>query len=548
MIKRILAIFFTVTAVACMQAEAANLPHELSVYLFEKEPGTSIRFDGLINCPDGTVYLPIIPAESVKVEKAEIKYTYPAHKKFSARPDAVVFNNNYGLLKVIANGKKKTVTSYGNLPQEIVTGMLPQDLLVPNGLYLPDTLRGILGNVVVPVVATDIPKSVPKKSGGKALKLSAQKSVVKATGKGTYTVPKVLKDKMFLVSGNNSQYLKVFVPGQAEPLYGLKLKGLIKDVKAAADEKYVLVASCARKSLDIADLLNEQVAASVDLEAQPSETVVDTYDNKAYVLSTEDKSVFVINLEKADVAEKIKLDATPYKLTLSTDNSKLAFADKNTGLIYVMNLDGQYVNYPVTEFKNLSEMIVDGDKIYALSRTKNALTVAKFDLDKENISTREANDETTQRAKLLSNNMKRMLGAAEVLPVKEQEKNKVAPEIKKTAVSEKTFRTGDKPVRMLLYADKLYILCAGTNEVDVFNTKTLKYEARVKLPLTGFASRIVPVGNSEYALITDANGTKYALFNLPAAQTEGVYPIDVNVHEITVVDKINNIKVLDENL
>ena len=61
-----------------LSAEAVLLPHQMRVYLFNNVAGTSVRFDGLINLPDGTTYIPIIPAQPKEVEKLEIIYTYPA--------------------------------------------------------------------------------------------------------------------------------------------------------------------------------------------------------------------------------------------------------------------------------------------------------------------------------------------------------------------------------------------------------------------------------------------------------------------------------------
>ena len=112
-----------------LSAEAVLLPHPMRVYLFNNVAGTSIRFDGLINLPNGTMYVPVIPAQPKDVEKLEIVYTYPEKQPFKSEPEVITFNNNYSLLKVIPDGKKRTLTKYDNLPDVVKTGVLPQDML-----------------------------------------------------------------------------------------------------------------------------------------------------------------------------------------------------------------------------------------------------------------------------------------------------------------------------------------------------------------------------------------------------------------------------------
>ena len=527
-----------------LKGDCSNLPKELSNYLIKIEPGISIRYDGLVNCPDGTVYIPVVPAQKIDVKDMKVKYSLPAGKTFAQRPYAITFANNYSLLKVINKGKKKTVTDYGELPVEITTGILPQDLLVPNGFYIPETLRGILGDIDVPVISNDIPKTYPSQGSNKSVKLSAQKSVVSSGKMKNTNIHKVLKNKMFLVTDGISPFIKIFVPSQAQSVYDLKFSGTLKDIKQSPDKKYIFALTCGKTTVDIADLVNEQIAGSIDLEVQPSEMLTDEYDNRIYVLSAEDKSLFTVNTSDMNISEKINLNASPYRLTLSEDRTKLGYADKDTGLVYIMNIDGEYKSYPVTEFKNLSEMIIDNDTLYTLSRTLNKLTVTKFDTERENISFLQ---NSNPKEKLAAQNTKVLLGVPDFMPLNKSEKNKDSYK-RNIAVSSTEIQTGSKPVKMLLRNDKLYVLCAGTNQLDVLDTNTLKYVTSVKLPLNGFVTGLTPIEKEHYAVITDSNGKRYALFNFETNGIEGVYPIDIEVGNIMVTDKINSIKILDENL
>ena len=54
------------------------------------------------------------------------------------------------LLKVITDNKgHRTVARLQNPPLQVRTGLLPQDMLVPSGLILPENIKGIIGNLKI---------------------------------------------------------------------------------------------------------------------------------------------------------------------------------------------------------------------------------------------------------------------------------------------------------------------------------------------------------------------------------------------------------------
>ena len=79
---------------------AAKLPDDVSEYILKAVPNTDLRFDGVIIMPDNTVYLPLFPSLFSDVKKLKIKETYPANKELSQRPDVVIFNNDFVMMKV----------------------------------------------------------------------------------------------------------------------------------------------------------------------------------------------------------------------------------------------------------------------------------------------------------------------------------------------------------------------------------------------------------------------------------------------------------------
>ena len=549
-------LFLAIMFLSGLSAEAVLLPHQMRVYLFNNVAGTSVRFDGLINLPDGTTYIPIIPAQPKEVEKLEIIYTYPEKKQLKNAPEVIVFNNNYSLLKILPDGKKKTVTKYDNLPDVIKTGVLPQDMLVPTGFYVSENLAGLLGNLEIPVNVTTIEKKgidisaskkeketkvVAKKNGKKVIK--TYKKVLKTT------MPKELDNKMFLVTNFDSQYLKVFNPGRPEPIYGLKLKGILKDVEVTPDKKYLITAVFGKKQVDIADIRNEQIAKSIEIDMQPSEIVLDKDSNKTYILSTEGKSIFAVTLEDMSITEKVTLEAVPYRLAISPDGTQLAYADKNNDNIYILNLEDEYKNIPITKCENISKIILgDMNRLYILSRTQNKLIVNDYNLNKPFIIGEETDDTGVILQKKLASNTRKLLGGVDVLPQNADTYDYSDIEPETATVSEKIIETGNKPTEMFLYGNKLFVLCSGDNEINVLDTETLKYTDKIKIDLNGFPRKITRVDDSNLALITDAYAKKYAIINLDTNKIIGTYPLDIPVHSITIIDKINNIKLIEQTL
>ena len=377
--KKILPAILVSLMLSCgTPAEAIMLPHQMNIYLFDNARDCTVRFDGLINFKNGTTYIPVLPEEIKDVPRLEIVWTYPSGKTLKDEPEIIVFNNGFSLLKVLKDGNRKTLTTYQDLPDVIQTGILPQDMLVPNGLYVSENLKGLLGNLEIPVVDRSIKadKKVATKTTTSTKTVVAKKNgkkIVKTHVKVLKTkMPKELDGKMFLATNFDSQYLKVFAPGRPEPIYGLKLKGILKDVKVTPDKRFLIAAVFGKNQIDVADIGNEQIAKSIDINAQPSEVEVNEATNKAYIMSADGRSIFSIDLTDMAVTEKISLDAAPYRMTLSDNGTQLAYADKNTDNIYIIKIDDDYKNVPVTKMENISKLLIDdANRLYAISRTQN---------------------------------------------------------------------------------------------------------------------------------------------------------------------------------
>ena len=192
------------TAVSVSSAVyATQLPQELKTYVEKSFPKTDFRFDGVIILPDNTIYIPLIPAKFDTEKSFTVKSTIPSAKSFSQKPDAIIFDNDYVLLRVItdANGKKSLV-KLQNPQIELRTGLLPQDMLVPKNLSIPGNLKNIIGNLEIstakePTLA--VPVVQPKTVQGNSI--ASLKLIPELKGKTLYVSTSFSKSERTVLPG-----------------------------------------------------------------------------------------------------------------------------------------------------------------------------------------------------------------------------------------------------------------------------------------------------------------------------------------------------------
>lgn len=182
-LKNIAAKICVVTAVMMcfsVPAFATKIPDNVQKFVVKDFPNTTFRFDGVIILPDNTIYLPLLPAKIINPEKLEIKQTYPTGKTLASKPNIVILNNDFALLKVLTdtNGNK-TIYKMANPPMELRTGLLPQDMLVPKGLIIPENMKSIVGNLEIktvndPGIRVESSKPVVTQLTGSTLKTLSQ--------------------------------------------------------------------------------------------------------------------------------------------------------------------------------------------------------------------------------------------------------------------------------------------------------------------------------------------------------------------------------------
>ncbi len=536
-LKRII-LAFALIVFSINSAFATQLPKPVQDFVLTNYPNSTLRFDGMITLQDGTVYIPVIPSYLEKVEKLDVTYIYPQKTTIKDKPEVIVFNNNYALLKLIKtkNGIL-TVCPNPNLPMTIKTGALPQDILVPKGLVFPEALKGILGNVQVPLLTAN---TVIKEKN-----LGEQKLIVQTVQETTTAAQKAqkaqtttnlnlkLKNKNYYITNFDTQYLKVFSSNAPNPAYSLKLSGVPKDMKAVSNGKYLIVISNNQKIIDVIDVQNEYIAKQIDLSVMPNELAIDEKNNKAYVSSISDKSIFVVDLKDMKIKEKINLIGSPEKIAISENGSELAYIDRATSNLYILKLDGSYENKLIVNAPNTSKIILSAGKLYKINRVENKFSEITYDLEKD--FTHLVEKKHPSEEKLTFSNV--INGIVSNLTTPESVRKSLIQEIKYYSTDEKTIETGITPTDILSYNNKIFILCSKSNNILIYDTKTQKLSKDLKLPTNGFSRRITMVPNTNMAIITNVLENKYLVMDMDRETIiQSVY-INTPVNAITIVDK-----------
>lgn len=457
--------------------EAAKLPADVTEFIQKNYPGTEFRFDGVVILPDNTTYLPLYPAPAKEVEALEIKTTYPATTPFSKKPDVVIFNNDFSLLKVITDSKgKKTVLKMDNPPAQIRNGLLPQDMLVPRGFVIPENIKGIMGNLKIDTQEDRFIR-INHQDNDFTKTISYQKQV-------PTPVPLIsaLKNKSLYISTCYSKNIQVVTPPNMDPDYALSQRSIPIDMEEI-DGKYLLVTSYEKTFLNVISLNDSSIIKQIELTTQPTEIVLDKSRNIAYVASPEASCIYVIKLDTMTLSQKIKVNG--YCENLIVADNLLFYVDKNSAEVWGIDTTNNYLMKDIGNVPNVSKLAFVEGKLYLTSRTRNKLAC----IDYNTLS----------------------------------------------AVGE--YDTLKKPSDMLAYNGKLYVLGAEENTLRIYNTNTNLPATDIVLNSGGFATSIRQIPDTQFAIVCDIKRSEFSIIDLANDKLINTYSLNIPVMDIVVANK-----------
>ena len=464
-----------VSAVLLQNAvHAAKLPAEITEFITKSCPGAEIRFDGVILLPDNTTYLPLYPAPKKNVDILEVQTTYPENTKFYQKPDVVIFNNDFALLKVITdkNGKK-TVLKMDQPPAQVKNGLLPQDMLVPRGLIIPENIKGIMGNLKIDTQQDRFIRVEPEQNDYTKT-ISYQKQVPTPV-----PVLPILKDKALYISTCYSKNIQVVNPSKMDPDYALSQRSIPIDMEVV-DNKYLLVTSFEKTFLNVISLNDSSIVKQIELTTQPTEIVINKKKNVAYVASPEASCIYVIKLDTMSLTQKIKVNG--YCENLIIADNLLFYVDKSSAEVWGIDTANNYLMKDIGNVPNVSKLAYVDGKLYLTSRTRNILAC----IDYQTLS----------------------------------------------AVGE--YETIKKPNDMLVFNKKLFVVGAEDNTIRVINTEDNKQITDIQFGANGFATSIRQIENSPYAIVADIKRSEYSIIDLEKNTLVNTYSLNIPVMDIIV--------------
>lgn len=464
-----------------MPSFAAKIPQDVKKILDDSfNSKEEIRFDGLITMPDSTIYLPLYPSRIKKPEVVKVKQTYPANKKLGDLPDIVIFNNDFVLMKVIKDKQGNRIFANPDpMPLEVKTGLLPQDLLVPKGLIVPDSMKTVIGSLQIQT----------KEDAGIRVKSEMVEHlnpiIVKTSTKNLVKEVSELKNKILYIATCYSKNIQVVEGESMSPKFALAQKSIPIDMKVTPDNKFLLVTVYNSNFVDVISLKDDEVIRRIELQSQGEEIVVDNYENKAYVSSPTDSSIYIIDLKTMLLKQKLKLNGMCERLYLTDDSTKMFYYDKSSGDIWVIDIYDDYKISEMGKFPNVSRIVFAQNKVYLLSRSKSKIAIVDY--------------------------------------------------VTKGLLQE--FEVPKTPVDMTVYKDDLFVLGGRSNKIMVINTKDDVVTAQIDLNPNGFATSIYQLKGTHLAIITDTKIGKYYVFDMNKKKIIKTNNLLVPVSKMVVVEK-----------
>lgn len=471
----ILLVIVVFTSLASM---AAKMPADVVEYIKTNVPGADVRFDGVVIFPDNTVYLPLFPSLFSDINVLKIKESIPENQALGQRPNVVIFNNDFVLLKVLpAENGKKTVLHMSNPPLQVRTGLLPQEMLVPSGLIIPENLKGIIGNLNIDVKKEDIIKQNVRESFEEFLternKIGSQSVISQLNGKKVY------------ISTNYSKNIQVLDPAKSSPEYSLAQRSIPVNIELVNDGKFMLVTSYQRQYVDVISIADSRYIKQIALGTNPEEIVIDEENNLAYVTAPSASVIIVLDLSDMSIKQKIRVNGYCEKLLPAGD--KIFYVDKRKGAVWAIEIDNNYALRNVGTFPNASALMFANNKLYVSSRTKSRVAVIDYE----------------------------------------------------TLGLESEFSVANKPVGMLMYNGLIYLLSAQNNVIQCIDVNSGSIVKEIKLVTDGFSARLSRISGTNLAVVADVKTNSYSIIDLDKGVLLKTYYVNVPIKDVKITKRVN---------
>lgn len=297
--------FVLPSSVGLLPAFATKLPAETKKLLDTIYPAGIQRLDGSVELPDHNFLLPLIPgSNSLKKPKSEGTLKYPLN---SDEPELIVHDNGWVHMKTERKGSSVTLKIPDGVPdtvrKRLLTLHLPSDLIVPNGFVLSRSMKGMMGELTIPLVE-DV--ALMKPSFGPKLGKPAQAPDHK--GAGTFALVSIKDGTIVLMDAKSFSKLAEF-PTEGTPSSMTYVDGTL------------YIADQAKSRILLLDPVGRRFLGQIDLppNTAPKGIVAVPNGKWVYVSLSGTSEVAIVETENGKVLLKTKVPTGPGRLMVSPD-------------------------------------------------------------------------------------------------------------------------------------------------------------------------------------------------------------------------------------
>lgn len=351
------------STVAAPRALATRQTPELAAVCKTIFPESRFRLDGALE-NKGELYLPVMPATAVKKAKVALVETVPAQEK--VRPDILVFDNGVAFVRVVPSGKLKTFPSLSSLSEKtkklIMSGKLVDDLIVPEGFYLPTSFKPVVGQTAVALI-----DGVQEHKGEARRHVTGKRGGIFLTSRHSGVVSLVDEQTLKLVSD---------FPTEGTPAGMAYVDGLI------------YIADQSKNRILMLDPVAKKFAGQIDLlpKSAPKAVVALPSGKLLYVSESGTADVAIVEVETGKVLLRTKVPPGPGRMALTPNGNTIVVLNSITGQATFISTLNQKVLGVVNVGANPTAVVIspDGKTAYVSCRGA-ANQIAVVDIAKRGI-------------------------------------------------------------------------------------------------------------------------------------------------------------------
>lgn len=469
-------------SVTGLAANATELPSTVLNYLKQKDPNVKVRFDGLVLFSNGETYVPVIPQDpTLNAEPQQVIVSVPEKAQY---PDLVEFDNHFFLLRLIQTASGRlTFPKMTEYPLQMKEGLLPQDFVMPSNLFIPVELKVILG-------------ALPYNPSFEAAPATPAKTPAAAVAPPAVTLAQVpapklkpLTQRQTYIFDLTEQKVLAIDAISGRRTGDIALDCVPSSLRLSSDGKLLFAPCLSTNELVVVDTGSNLVKTRVPVGQRPDAVLYLDQTQEVVVSNRYSPFLSVIDSNTLVQGERITLPGNGGAMTMVPKDAegRIVVADAAKPQIYVVNVDTRQVEKTLKSLPNVSAMWVGWNangqmELWTASRTEDQVQV--LDPSTGNVI--------------------------------------------------KTLDVGRKPVEFAAFGNKVYVVSAGGDRLDVIEKNSKQLLDAVTLPDGSFPASVVTMPSEKRAYVTTAGANNLIVVNLESGQVENTLPVEFRANMITM--------------